>query len=148
MFATIAAVFCVSVCSFAPSAPAVDTNMNMDGDWKVTLAVDAGLEVTNRFERVIYRFKGENFQYLRDGVVVREYKWTRDERVRPFAMDLKYIGDNAEAKKELEKGLKGIYRFVDGRFERCYANAGMERPKEFESTLKNRIVFMVLERIP
>lgn len=121
---------------------------NIDGDWRIVRLTQRGTEVDpQNMAGVVYRIKDDRCDYMSGGQLVNEFRWTRDETLRPFSLDIEYIGDNPVTKQTYAGGVKAIYRIVDGKLERNYADPGKPRPTEFKSTLDNGHTLILLERI-
>jgi uncharacterized protein (TIGR03067 family) len=121
---------------------------NLDGDWKILRLTQHGNEVDpQNMQHVTYRIKGNNCKYMSNGAVLNDFKWTRDETLRPWTLDIEYIGDNPQTKLQYAGGVKAIYRLVDGKLERNYADPGKPRPTEFKSTIENGQTLILLERV-
>jgi len=121
---------------------------NLDGEWKIVRLTQRGTEVDPaNMANVSYRIKGTKCDYCSGGMVLNEFRWTRDETLRPFTLDIEYIGDNEITKQTYAGGVKAIYRMVDGKLERNYADPGKPRPTEFKSTIENQHTLILLERI-
>jgi len=121
---------------------------DLDGDWKIVRLTSHGVDRDPQIMgNIIYRIKGNKCQYMNNGVVVNDFKWTRDETLRPWTLDIEYIGDNPQTKQQYAGGVKAIYRMVDGKLERNYADPGQERPTEFKSTMDNGHTLILLERV-
>lgn len=121
---------------------------NLDGEWRIVRLTQRGNEVDPmNMAGVTYRIKGNKCDYLSGGMVLNEFRWTRDETLRPFTLDIEYIGDNEITKQTYAGGVKAIYRMVDGKLERNYADPGKPRPTDFKSTFENQHTLILLERI-
>lgn len=120
---------------------------NLDGEWKIVRLTQRGTEVDPlNMAGITYRIKGDRCDYISGGMVLNEFRWTRDETLRPFTLDIEYIGDNPVTKQTYAGGVKAIYRLVDGKLERNYADPGKPRPTDFTSTIENQHTLILLER--
>ncbi|MCE9605444.1 MAG: TIGR03067 domain-containing protein [Planctomycetia bacterium] len=121
---------------------------NLDGDWRIVSLQARGNQTDpNAMAHVVYRIKGNKCLYMSGGAVLNEFKWTRDETLRPFTLDIEYTGDNPNSKQQYAGGVKAVYRMVDGKLERNYAEPGKPRPTDFRSTLENGHTLIMLERV-
>lgn len=121
---------------------------NLDGEWKIVRLTQRGTEVDPlNMAGVTYRIKGNKCDYMSGGMVLNEFRWTRDETLRPFTLDIEYIGENPITKQTYAGGVKAIYRLVDGKLERNYADPGKPRPTDFKSTAENQHTLILLERM-
>lgn len=121
---------------------------NLDGDWKIVSLTQRGNEVDAQImAHVVYRIKGTKCDYMSNGAVLNEFKWTRNDKVEPHTLDIEYIGDNPITKQQYAGGVKAIYRIVKGNLERNYADPGRPRPTEFKSTAENGHTLILLERV-
>lgn len=120
---------------------------NLDGEWRIVRLTQRGVPVDPlNMAGVTYRINGSKCDYMSGGMVLNEFRWTRDETLRPFTLDIEYIGDNPVTKQTYAGGVKAIYRLVDGKLERNYADPGKPRPTEFKSTIENQHTLILLER--
>jgi uncharacterized protein (TIGR03067 family) len=120
---------------------------NLDGEWKIVRLTQRGNEVDPlNMAGITYRIKGDRCDYMSGGMVLNEFRWTRDETLRPFTLDIEYIGDNPATKLTYAGGVKAVYRLVDGKLERNYADPGKPRPTDFKSTIENQHTLILLER--